>query len=157
MIGWENIELISDRPLETMLDEFKRLKNEYPDRYSSMQQGCHSTHLIRIPTYASQLTSSNSCDTTDWVQVEMYEPNQLNVLFARHHTGTPVTVKVVLHCECSAILAHHNLFMGHLQGPSSWPIPISSPSAIPLTAPEEGCQAGYKQSQAQGECGARHA
>ncbi|KAL3142349.1 Dihydropyrimidine dehydrogenase [NADP(+)] [Trebouxia sp. C0009 RCD-2024] len=32
VIGWENIELISDRPLETMLDEFKRLKNEYPDR-----------------------------------------------------------------------------------------------------------------------------
>ncbi|CAL5220014.1 g1960 [Coccomyxa viridis] len=32
VIGWENIELISDRPLETMLDEFKRLKQEYPDR-----------------------------------------------------------------------------------------------------------------------------
>lgn len=33
MIGWENIELISDRPLEVMLEEFKRLKQEYPDRY----------------------------------------------------------------------------------------------------------------------------
>jgi len=32
VIGWENIELISDRPLEIMLDEFKRLKQEYPDR-----------------------------------------------------------------------------------------------------------------------------
>lgn len=32
VIGWENIELISDRPLETMLAEFKRLKEEYPDR-----------------------------------------------------------------------------------------------------------------------------
>ncbi|CAA6664764.1 unnamed protein product [Spirodela intermedia] len=32
IIGWENIELISDRPLETMLSEFKRLKEEYPDR-----------------------------------------------------------------------------------------------------------------------------
>ncbi|EIE20704.1 Dihydroorotate oxidase [Coccomyxa subellipsoidea C-169] len=32
VIGWENIELISDRPLEVMLDEFKRLKQEYPDR-----------------------------------------------------------------------------------------------------------------------------
>ncbi|CAK0770319.1 Dihydropyrimidine dehydrogenase [NADP(+)] [Coccomyxa viridis] len=32
VIGWENIELISDRPLETMLDEFKRLKAEYPGR-----------------------------------------------------------------------------------------------------------------------------
>ncbi|KAJ1380436.1 Aldolase-type TIM barrel [Sesbania bispinosa] len=28
----ENIELISDRPLETMLKEFKQLKEEYPDR-----------------------------------------------------------------------------------------------------------------------------
>ncbi|CAL9109159.1 dihydropyrimidine dehydrogenase (NADP(+)), chloroplastic-like [Musa acuminata AAA Group] len=32
IIGWENIELISDRPLETMLNEFKQLKEEYPDR-----------------------------------------------------------------------------------------------------------------------------
>ncbi|KAF5445560.1 hypothetical protein F2P56_034606 [Juglans regia] len=32
IIGWENIELISDRPLETMLKEFKKLKEEYPDR-----------------------------------------------------------------------------------------------------------------------------
>ncbi|KAI3869670.1 hypothetical protein MKX03_011867 [Papaver bracteatum] len=32
IIGWQNIELISDRPLETMLKEFKQLKKEYPDR-----------------------------------------------------------------------------------------------------------------------------
>ncbi|XP_042479364.1 dihydropyrimidine dehydrogenase (NADP(+)), chloroplastic [Macadamia integrifolia] len=32
IIGWENIELISDRPFETMLAEFKQLKKEYPDR-----------------------------------------------------------------------------------------------------------------------------
>lgn len=32
IIGWQNIELISDRPFETMLEEFKRLKAEYPDR-----------------------------------------------------------------------------------------------------------------------------
>ncbi|XP_057459732.1 dihydropyrimidine dehydrogenase (NADP(+)), chloroplastic [Actinidia eriantha] len=32
IIGWENIELISDRPLETMLKEFSQLKEEYPDR-----------------------------------------------------------------------------------------------------------------------------
>lgn len=32
IIGWENIELISDRPLETMLNEFKQLKKEYPER-----------------------------------------------------------------------------------------------------------------------------
>ncbi|KAL2897755.1 Dihydropyrimidine dehydrogenase (NADP(+)) chloroplastic [Bienertia sinuspersici] len=32
IIGWENIELISDRPLETMLKEMKQLKEEYPDR-----------------------------------------------------------------------------------------------------------------------------
>ncbi|KAG6518506.1 dihydropyrimidine dehydrogenase (NADP(+)), chloroplastic-like [Zingiber officinale] len=32
IIGWENIELISDRPLEIMLNEFKQLKEEYPDR-----------------------------------------------------------------------------------------------------------------------------
>ena len=32
VIGWENIELISDRPLEVMLEDFSRLKKEYPDR-----------------------------------------------------------------------------------------------------------------------------
>lgn len=32
VIGWENIELISDRPTETMLKEFKELKDEFPDR-----------------------------------------------------------------------------------------------------------------------------
>eukprot|EP00891_Asterochloris_glomerata_P005647 jgi/Astpho2/5647/Aster-02895 len=32
VIGWENIELISDRPLKTMLQEFRQLKAEYPKR-----------------------------------------------------------------------------------------------------------------------------
>ncbi|KAF3331597.1 Dihydropyrimidine dehydrogenase (NADP(+)) [Carex littledalei] len=32
IIGWENIELISDRPFETMLNDFKKLKEEFPDR-----------------------------------------------------------------------------------------------------------------------------
>ena len=30
--GWENIELISDRPLEVWLDEFKALKDSHPER-----------------------------------------------------------------------------------------------------------------------------
>ena len=32
IIGWENIELISDRPFATWIDEFKQLKDRYPDR-----------------------------------------------------------------------------------------------------------------------------
>lgn len=32
VIAWENIELISDRPLEVMLEDFARLKAEFPDR-----------------------------------------------------------------------------------------------------------------------------
>lgn len=32
IIGWENIELISDRSFDTWIDEFKQLKNKYPDR-----------------------------------------------------------------------------------------------------------------------------
>ncbi|MFG0245344.1 MAG: NAD-dependent dihydropyrimidine dehydrogenase subunit PreA [Phycisphaerales bacterium JB052] len=32
VIGWENIELISDRPIEVWEDEFKKLKDAYPDR-----------------------------------------------------------------------------------------------------------------------------
>lgn len=32
IMGWENIELVSDRPFLTMLEELKRLREEYPDR-----------------------------------------------------------------------------------------------------------------------------
>jgi dihydropyrimidine dehydrogenase (NADP+)/dihydropyrimidine dehydrogenase (NAD+) subunit PreA len=32
IIGWENIELISDRDFGTWLDEFKRIKDRYPER-----------------------------------------------------------------------------------------------------------------------------
>ncbi|HEV2970778.1 MAG TPA: NAD-dependent dihydropyrimidine dehydrogenase subunit PreA [Pirellulales bacterium] len=32
IIGWENIELISDRDFGVWLDEFKRVKDKYPDR-----------------------------------------------------------------------------------------------------------------------------
>lgn len=32
VIGWENIELISDRSIEVWEDEFKQLKDKYPDR-----------------------------------------------------------------------------------------------------------------------------
>ena len=32
VIGWENIELISDRPFDTWLDEFRESKDRYPDR-----------------------------------------------------------------------------------------------------------------------------
>jgi dihydroorotate dehydrogenase subfamily 1 len=31
VIGWQNIELISDRPFQTWLDELNRLKDKYPD------------------------------------------------------------------------------------------------------------------------------
>lgn len=32
IVGWQNIELISDRPFNTWIDEFKLLKDKYPDR-----------------------------------------------------------------------------------------------------------------------------
>jgi dihydropyrimidine dehydrogenase (NADP+)/dihydropyrimidine dehydrogenase (NAD+) subunit PreA len=32
IIGWENIELISDRPFATWIDEFKHIKDRYPER-----------------------------------------------------------------------------------------------------------------------------
>jgi dihydropyrimidine dehydrogenase (NADP+)/dihydropyrimidine dehydrogenase (NAD+) subunit PreA len=32
IIGWENIELISDRPFEIWIEEFKQIKDRYPDR-----------------------------------------------------------------------------------------------------------------------------
>lgn len=35
VVGWENIELISDRSFDTMIEDLKRLKEEYPDRCST--------------------------------------------------------------------------------------------------------------------------
>src|SRR5689334_7504379 len=32
IFGWENIELISDRPFDVWIDEFKQIKDKYPDR-----------------------------------------------------------------------------------------------------------------------------
>jgi dihydropyrimidine dehydrogenase (NADP+)/dihydropyrimidine dehydrogenase (NAD+) subunit PreA len=32
IIGWENIELISDRPFATWIEEFKQIKDKYPNR-----------------------------------------------------------------------------------------------------------------------------
>lgn len=32
VFGWENFELISDRPFSVMLEEMKRLKQEFPDQ-----------------------------------------------------------------------------------------------------------------------------
>lgn len=49
VIGWENIELISDRPLETMLDEFRRLKDEFPSRVliaSIMEVRCRCPSVL---------------------------------------------------------------------------------------------------------------
>ena len=57
VIGWEKIELISARPLETMLDEFKRLKAEYPGRHAPCElhhtlQCCLEGHFPEIPAVA---------------------------------------------------------------------------------------------------------
>lgn len=32
IVGWQNIELISDRPFDTWIEEFKAVKKKYPDR-----------------------------------------------------------------------------------------------------------------------------
>ena len=42
IVGWENIELISDRPFTAWLDDFRRLKDQYPDRYlvASITEEC---------------------------------------------------------------------------------------------------------------------
>ncbi|MHC5001715.1 MAG: NAD-dependent dihydropyrimidine dehydrogenase subunit PreA, partial [Planctomycetota bacterium] len=50
VIGWENIELISDRPFETWLDEFRELKERYPDRIliASIMEECRRDAWIEI-------------------------------------------------------------------------------------------------------------
>jgi dihydropyrimidine dehydrogenase (NADP+)/dihydropyrimidine dehydrogenase (NAD+) subunit PreA len=50
VLGWENIELISDRPFETWIDEFKALKDRYPDRVliASIMEECRRDAWVEI-------------------------------------------------------------------------------------------------------------
>jgi dihydropyrimidine dehydrogenase (NADP+) len=50
VFGWENMELISDRPFETMLSELKRLKEEYPGRVliASVMEECNKEAWAEI-------------------------------------------------------------------------------------------------------------
>lgn len=50
VFGWENIELISDRPFETWVDEFRRVKDRYPDRVliASIMEECNRDAWIEI-------------------------------------------------------------------------------------------------------------
>ncbi|MCC6906527.1 MAG: NAD-dependent dihydropyrimidine dehydrogenase subunit PreA [Phycisphaerales bacterium] len=50
IMGWENIELISDRPFETWLDEFRRIKDLYPQRplIASVMEECARDRWVEI-------------------------------------------------------------------------------------------------------------
>ncbi|HEX8323810.1 MAG TPA: NAD-dependent dihydropyrimidine dehydrogenase subunit PreA [Tepidisphaeraceae bacterium] len=50
IIGWQNIELISDRPFETWLDELKLLKDKYPDGVviASIMEEYHKDRWVEI-------------------------------------------------------------------------------------------------------------
>lgn len=50
IIGWENIELISDRPFDAWIDDFRRLKDSYPDRFlvASITEECSRDAWIEI-------------------------------------------------------------------------------------------------------------
>lgn len=50
VIGWENIELISDRPFDLWLKEFRELKQKYPDRIliASIMEEYNKSAWVRI-------------------------------------------------------------------------------------------------------------
>lgn len=50
VIGWENIELISDRPLDVWLKEFRQIKEKYPDRVliASIMEECRKEAWVEI-------------------------------------------------------------------------------------------------------------
>jgi dihydropyrimidine dehydrogenase (NADP+)/dihydropyrimidine dehydrogenase (NAD+) subunit PreA len=50
IIGWQNIELISDRPFETWIEELKLLKDKYPDGVviASVMEEYHKDRWIEI-------------------------------------------------------------------------------------------------------------
>jgi dihydropyrimidine dehydrogenase (NADP+)/dihydropyrimidine dehydrogenase (NAD+) subunit PreA len=50
IVGWENIELISDRPFETWLTEFRQVKDAYPERIliASIMEEYHKDRWVEI-------------------------------------------------------------------------------------------------------------
>ena len=50
VFGWQNIELISDRPFETWLDEFKKIKDAWPEGIliASVMEECRRDAWIEI-------------------------------------------------------------------------------------------------------------
>ena len=50
VIGWENIELISDRPFDVWMKEFRELKQKYPDRIliASIMEEYNKSAWVRI-------------------------------------------------------------------------------------------------------------
>src|SRR4051812_32662841 len=50
IIGWQNIELISDRPFEVWIDELKQLKDKYPDGVliASVMEEYHKDRWVEI-------------------------------------------------------------------------------------------------------------
>jgi len=50
VVGWENIELISDRPFDIWIDELKQLKEEYPDGVviASIMEEYHKDRWLEI-------------------------------------------------------------------------------------------------------------
>jgi dihydropyrimidine dehydrogenase (NADP+)/dihydropyrimidine dehydrogenase (NAD+) subunit PreA len=50
VIGWENIELISDRPLEIWIEEFKKIKDEHPEGVliASVMEECRKDAWVEI-------------------------------------------------------------------------------------------------------------
>ena len=53
VIGWQNIELISDRPLEDLLEDFVRLKADFPDQIliASIMEQCARTFTFASTIY----------------------------------------------------------------------------------------------------------
>ena len=64
IIGWENIELISDRPFEIWIDEFKQIKDKYPGRrpdrvdHGGVQQGRLGRDRRALPGRRASMRSS---------------------------------------------------------------------------------------------------
>uniref|UniRef100_A0A6N2MT16 Protein kinase domain-containing protein n=1 Tax=Salix viminalis TaxID=40686 RepID=A0A6N2MT16_SALVM len=71
IIGWENIELISDQPLETMLKEFKQLKGEYPDRIliASIMEEYNKVAWEALQWYQWEEYASSCSSWEDFVKI----------------------------------------------------------------------------------------
>ena len=108
LLGFNNIELITDRPLEVNLQEIKEVKRDWPDRAMvvSLMVPCTEESWKSDPRRASRTPSATAssstsaartaCPSAAWARPSGQVPEYIEMVarWCKQHTRMPVIVKL---------------------------------------------------------------